>query len=91
MGDVYRYKFQADPTAYRLDPTGSNPISTGDLVFFDTSNRYLKRMDVGANGPSFVGVASDRGPTPASNVDISANRIKNAPVVVRPGPVEAGI
>jgi hypothetical protein len=77
--DVYRYKKQPDPSAYRLDPSGSNPILTGDLVILDTGNFYLKRMVTG-QGPKFLGVALDRGPTPASNVDITANRIKNAPV-----------
>jgi len=79
MADFYNYKKQPDPTAYRLDPSGSNPIYTGDLVILDTGNFYLKPMVTG-QGAKFLGVALDRGPTPASNVDITANRIKNAPV-----------
>lgn len=76
--DTYRYVKPADPVSYRLDPAGAaaNQITQGDCVYLDTTNFYLVPMSAGGGlGPKFVGVAEGRGPTPTSNVDISANRV----------------
>jgi len=74
MGDVHRFQAQANPTAYALDASGSNPVSVGDLVRYDATNFYVKRHTAG-NGPTFVGVAMGRGPTPSSSVDNASNLI----------------
>lgn len=79
MANTYRYSMPGNPASYRYDPAGANQIEMGDLVFFDVSAFMLKQMTAG-NGPEFVGVASDTGPTPASQIDNVANLIVNGPV-----------
>ena len=79
MANVYRYSKPGNPASYRYDPAGANQIEMGDLVFFDVSAFMLKQMTAG-NGPEFVGVASDTGPTPASQIDNAPNLIQNGPV-----------
>ena len=79
MANTYRYSKPGNPASYRFDPSGSNQIEMGDLVYFDVSAFVLKQMTAG-NGPEFVGVASDTGPTPASLIDNAANLIENGNV-----------
>lgn len=81
MANTYRYSKPGNPASYRYDSSGSNQIEMGDLVYFDVSAFVLKQMTAG-NGPEFVGVASDTGPTPASQID-------NAPSLIVNGPVES--
>lgn len=74
MADALRTEMPANPADYRLDPTGTNPVELGDLVYWDNANRYLKKMTAG-NGPNFLGVAEGHGPTPVSQIDNQANLI----------------
>lgn len=80
MANTYRYSKPGDPASYRLNPAGgADQIEVGALVYFDVSAFYLKNMTAG-NGPEFVGVASDTGPTPASQIDNAPNLIPNCPI-----------
>lgn len=76
MADVMRYRNPADPVSYRLDPTGSNPVVVGDLVYMDVSAFYLIPMTAG-NGPEFVGVSEGHGPTPVSLIDNEENLVES--------------
>lgn len=67
MADVQRFLRPVSPERYRIDQTGTNPISFGDLLSWDTVNRFLIRLAGGA-GLKFVGVAMGRIPI-ASNID----------------------
>lgn len=77
MADVLRYQMPGNPADYRLDPTvpGGHPIELGDLVYWDSTNRYLEEMAAG-NGPSFVGISEGHGPTPTSQVDNAPGLVK---------------
>lgn len=84
--DVNRYLCPTDSQTtgtvnglpYRYDPTGANPIEFGDLVIWYPAGPY--QMDGcydNAMGPLFIGVAMDKGPTPAGNIDLTANQELN--------------
>lgn len=79
MANVYRYLKSGNPEAYRLDPTGTNPVSLGDMVMYDTANFYILRLTAG-NAAAFVGVAEGVGPTPASNIDNAPNLVESVTV-----------
>jgi hypothetical protein len=76
MANIYRFLKAGNPEAFRLDPTGTNPISLGDLVIWSAADFFLKRLTAG-NGPQFIGVAEGVGPTPASSIDNAANLVEN--------------
>jgi predicted RecA/RadA family phage recombinase len=77
MADELRYEKAVEAEAYRLDPSGTYPVELGDLVYWDSANRWLRLMATGSNGPNFVGCAEGHGPTPASSIDNAPNKIKD--------------
>jgi predicted RecA/RadA family phage recombinase len=79
MANVYRYLKSGNPEAFRLDPTGTNPVSLGDMVMYDTANFYALRLTAG-NAPAFIGVAEGVGPTPASAIDNAPNLVDSVKV-----------
>jgi hypothetical protein len=80
MADVYRTLRPVDAEDYRYDQTGSNPIELGDLVCWDTSGRFQYQHCTGANGPYFIGVSENHGPTPTSNIQNAANLLPSGRV-----------
>jgi hypothetical protein len=77
--NTYRYVKQGNPEAYRLDPTGANPVQEGDMVMYDTLNLFVLPLTAG-NATAFTGVAEGVGPTPVSNIDNKPNLVDSVKV-----------
>jgi predicted RecA/RadA family phage recombinase len=81
MANVYRFSKQANPAHYRVDPAGgSNAVSMGDAVFWDTGNKWCAPLVDSAKGQYFLGVAEGVAPTPTSNIDNVAGLEKTVEV-----------
>ena len=79
MENTYRYLRQGNPEAYRLDPTGTNPVNLGDLVVWDAAGPFARKI-VALDASIFLGVAEGVGPTPVSQIDNKPNLVDSVKV-----------
>lgn len=80
MENTYRYQKPGNPEAYRLDPSGANPVNEGDLVVWSVGNRWVRKMANDTEAAYFIGVAESVGPTPVSFIDNKPNLVDSAKV-----------